>query len=104
MEVSLQKFDLLEKRLADFSRGVFQGFLSTGEVINLHRERLVFLATALFLRCAFMWAIISSALLKGPKLRPALKSASDSSRRASMIRRCSGVYSSSADGSSGMIL
>src|SRR5450759_218171 len=45
-----------------------------------------------------MCAIISSAVLKGPKPRPAFSSSSDSSRRASMMRRWAGVYSSSAFG------
>src|ERR1022692_3454478 len=61
-------------------------------------------AVTLFLSCAFMWPIISSALLKGPKVRPALMSARPSASRASMLRRCSGVYSSSAVGSLGRMV
>src|ERR1035437_5794824 len=41
-----------------------------------------------------MWAIISLADLNGPAVRPFFKSASDSAKRASMRRRCAGVYSS----------
>src|ERR1035438_1790742 len=41
-------------------------------------------------------AAISSAVLNGPKTRPCLMSSSDFASRASMMRRCAGVYSSSA--------
>src|SRR5664280_1308607 len=97
-EVLSEMPNLLEERLAHSGRHIVQGFLRTGEVIDLQRGRLAFLAGPLLRSRAFMSAIISSAVLNGPKPWPFLRSSSDSSSRASMMRRCSGVYSSSAFG------
>ena len=102
-EVLLQSLYLLEKSLAHFGRSIIEDCHGTGEIVDFHRECLSFLA-ALFLSSLFIWAIISSAELKGPAVRPALMSARSSANRALRILRCVGVYSSSAAGSFGMML
>jgi hypothetical protein len=66
MKVLLQEFDLLEKRLLHWQWGVLQCFVNPTAVFDLHQERLVFLRAARFFSSPFMWAIISSAVLKGP--------------------------------------
>src|ERR1039458_7027249 len=63
-------------------------------VFDSHPTRLDFLAAALFFSSPFMWAIISSAVLKGPYDGPFWHL----SNRASMIGPPAGVYSSSAFG------
>src|ERR1017187_8207480 len=76
--------------LWDIPQGVDDGIA----VFDSHPTRLDFLAAALFFSSPFMWAIISSAVLKGPYDGPF----SALSSRASMMRRWAGVYSSSAFG------
>src|ERR1035441_309987 len=65
LEVAGKERHLLEERLAHIGRGGFSGLHRAGDVVNVHRTRLVFLA-ALFFSWPFMCAIISSAVLKGP--------------------------------------
>src|ERR1035437_5776927 len=93
-EIPRQHFYLLEESFFYRLRGRFQGLDDGIAVFNIHRERFGFLAEAFFFSWLCMWAIISSAVLKGPWNGPF----SALSRRASMMRRCSGVYSSSAVG------
>src|ERR1700678_2468905 len=93
-QVLFQEFHLLEKGLAYVWRKAEQDFTGMFGVVGLHRERLALEAVVFFLSCAFMWEIISSALLKGPKVRPALMSARPSASWESTMRRCAGVYSS----------
>jgi hypothetical protein len=71
-EVTLQQLYLFEKCPANWFRSVLQGFLGSGEIVNLHRERFAVAGCVGFLSFDFMWAIISSAVSNGPKLRLAL--------------------------------
>src|SRR5216684_1747767 len=87
-EIQHKEPNLLEEGLAHAGRRIFQGLLSARKIINPHRERLAVFATALFLRLACIEAIISSAVLNGPYLRPFLRSSFDSARRPSIARRC----------------
>lgn len=48
LKVLLQELYLLEKGFAYLHGSVFQRVQSLGQIINLHRERLVLLAAALF--------------------------------------------------------
>src|ERR1039457_1143253 len=65
-----------------------------------HAERLVFLRFN-FLASAWSEAMNSLWVAKGPWTRPASMSARPSASWASTMRRCSGVYSSAAEGSLG---
>src|SRR5579872_3660961 len=103
-EVLFEKLYLLEKRLANVRGEGRKSFVSLVGIVDLHRERFARLAEALFARRPFMSAIISSAVLKGPRVRPALTSASPLANRASMMRRWRGVYSASAFGSFGKMV
>src|SRR5260370_32378196 len=76
-----EELDLFEESLTRFWWRFFQGRQRTRQVVDLHRERLAFLAAALFLSSDFMEAIISSAVLNGPKVRTFLRSSSDSANR-----------------------
>ena len=71
-EIEFEEFDLLEKRFAHLRRGVLQRIQCSGQVVNLHRECLDFLEAPFFFSSVFIEAIISSALLNGPKVRPCL--------------------------------
>ena len=51
---------------------------------------------SLSLSSLFIDAVISSAVSNGPTGRPLVRLLSDSRKRASIIRRCAGVYTSSA--------
>lgn len=102
--VPLQQFHLPVNGLPQFWGKAVQGSASTFGIVNLHRERFALRAVARLVTRVSMWAIISSALSKGPKVRPALMSAKPSASRASMTRRWSGVYSSSAAGRFGRIV
>src|ERR1035438_2599204 len=93
-EVLLQHFGLLEEGFLHCTWDIPQGVDDGIAVFDSHPTRLDFLAAALFFSSPFMWAIISSAVLKGPYDGPF----SALSSRASMMRRWAGVYSSSAFG------
>src|ERR1017187_2692114 len=93
-EVLLQHFDLFEEGFLHRTRDIPQGIDDGIAEFDSHPTRLDFLAAALFFSSAFMWAIISSAVSKGPYDGPV----SALSSRASIMRRWAGVYSSSAFG------
>src|ERR1035441_8693870 len=82
-QILFQQPHLFEQRLANAGRKEMQRLAGPRGAVGLHRERLALGAIGLFLTCAFMWAIISSASRNGPKVRPALMSASPSASRAS---------------------
>src|SRR6267154_1118012 len=69
-----------------------------------HRARGVFAFRGAFFTCSWRNSIIASCVSKGPCRRPFLISSRPLPTSASTARRCSGVYSSSADGSFGRIL
>src|SRR5688572_13409312 len=69
-QVPLQKFHFLPECLSYCGRGILYGIQRRLGIVDPHRERLVFLAAALFFSSTFMEAIISSAVSKGPYVRP----------------------------------
>src|SRR5204863_6254321 len=93
-----KKAGLLEKGFLDVGWSIGKGLGGKLVVANVHRrtERLVLLLS--FLASAFREVANSSMVLKAGETRPFLTSAAALSRRASMIRRWSEVYSSSALG------
>src|ERR1039457_5210853 len=93
-EVLLQHFGLLEEGFLHRTRDIPQGIDDGIAVSDSHPTRLDFLAAALFFSSPFMWAIISSAVSKGPYDGPF----SALSTPAPVMRRWAGVYSSSAFG------
>jgi hypothetical protein len=99
-QVLKEKARLFVKSLSNAGGDLLEGGESSVRVFELHRAALAFrFATRSFLMFASIEAAISSAVLNGPYTRPALTSLSALARRASMMRRCPGVYSSSAFGS-----
>src|SRR5216684_3763015 len=102
MEILGEKLDLFEKRLPDV-RGSYRERRNNPRavVIDLHRARGLAFLVAELLSSRLSDAIISSAVLYGPAVWPRFTSTNAFLRRASMIRRCSGVYSSPAAGSLG---
>src|SRR5260370_30566729 len=105
MKILSEKPDLFEKRLPDVRGSYGQRSKKPRVVIiDLHRERGLAFLVAEFFRPRFNEAIISSAVLNGPAVLPRFTSSRAFLRRASMIRRCSGVYSSSAVGNLGRMV
>src|ERR1700730_13867219 len=85
---------LLQKCLLRVWRGSFKCDNNPRVVVvNLHRARVFVFLLLAFLRSLFNEAIISSAVLNGPAVWPRFTSSNDFARRASMMRRCAGVYS-----------
>jgi hypothetical protein len=65
-EITLEQLDLLEERLLHRRGSILEYFLHSRQILDVHRRRLVFEAEACFFKAAFMCAIISSAVSKGP--------------------------------------
>src|SRR6266481_5183680 len=103
MKILGKEADLLIKRPSDVHGGVLQCSNNPGVVvIDLQREGgVAFLARlgADVFSSRFNDAIISSAVSNGPAVWPRFTSSNACRRRASMTRRSTGVYSSSAVGS-----
>ena len=99
VEIHGEEPDLFIESFSDLGRCVLKLVNNPWVVIvNVHRAAGEgFLLRAFFNSC-FKEATISPAVLNGPAVRPRLTSSRDLLRRASMTRRCAGVYSSSAFG------
>src|ERR1017187_4381273 len=95
LEVISEEPKLLIKSLLHGQRRIFQSLNNEIGQDDFHEAFRLLLRAQISL-CKNLTA--SLALLKGPWTRPALMSSSALSSRASMIRRCAGVYSSSAVG------
>jgi hypothetical protein len=65
-EVLLQQFGLLEEGFPHGTRGIPQSVDDGIAEFDSHPTRLGLLAAARFFSSPFMWAIISSAVSKGP--------------------------------------
>src|SRR5258708_5916794 len=102
MQVFDEEFGLLFERLLHFRRCCHLVSHCGGSEEPCHRGRGVDVFRAFF-ACSWRNSIIASCVSKGPCRRPFLISSRPLLTSASTARRCSGVYSSSADGSFGMI-
>src|SRR5258708_18703705 len=103
MPVLDEEFGLLIERLLHLRWCCHVVFHCSGGQKLCHRARGIFAFREAFFTCSWRNSIIASWVWKGPCRRPFLISSRPLASSRSTARRCSGVYSSSAEGSFGMI-
>src|ERR1035441_587374 len=105
LKIHGEKRDLLVKRSLDVGGCIFECSSNPWAlIIELHRARGLRWGRDILRRSRLSEATISAAVSNGPAVWPFFTPSSANFSRASMTRRCAGVYSSSADGSLGTML